>query len=543
MPKTHSTRGIIWTIVFTIALPIWLVAQNHYERLAQLDVQHYAFSLMLNETEEIRGNALIQIRFKQTISTFDLDLTNQGTNGIGIRVNGVLLGDEPLKFEHKDDRLTIHLPSPAKTNETHAFRIDYQGIPADGLVIDQNKFGDKTFFGDNWPNRAHHWLPTVDHPSDKASVEFIVTAPDHFQVVANGIQLEETNLDNGLKLTHWAETVPLPTKVMVIGVAPFAVRLAGETHGIPVSTWVFPDNRLEGFYDFEPAVGILDWFITNVAPYPHKKLANVQSKTRYGGMENASNIFYFENSVTGGRERESLIAHEIAHQWFGNSASEANWHHVWLSEGFATYFTILYNESVHGVDAARKELIEDRQQVIRFTNRNFRPVVDTTITNYNQLLNALSYQKGSWVLHMLRQEVGDSTFWRGVRAYYSKYKFSNALTTDFQKVMEEVSAKDLAQFFQQWIFTAGHPQLQVTWKYDTVNQEITLQVNQTQKNAVFKFPMDIAISNTQNTEKQIETLKIDQQNQTFKIKTAQAPVNIQLDPDIKLLFEGEVQKL
>ena len=142
---------------------------------------------------------------------------------------------------------------------------------------------------------------------------------------------------------------------MVFGAADFAVQLAGEHEGIPVSSWIFKEQKEKGFYDYAMALPVLEFFTKNVAPYPYEKLANVQSKTRYGGMENASCIFYYEASVKGDRSSEALIAHEIAHQWFGNSASEANWHHVWLSEGFATYWTHLYFEQTQD-----KSIFENR---------------------------------------------------------------------------------------------------------------------------------------------------------------------------------------
>ncbi len=538
MPKLHFTL-----LLFCLAALLWpdeMHAQRHYERLAQLDVQHYAFSLTLNDTsEEIRGIALVKIQFRQAVSAFYLDLKNKQRTGIGMAVSAVLLDNNPLKWQHQNDRLTIQLPQLARLDTTYTFRIDYQGIPADGLIIDQNKFGHRTFFGDNWPNRAHHWLPTVDHPSDKASVEFIVTAPVQWQVVANGILLEKTNLGNGLTLTHWAETVPLPTKVMVIGVAPFAVRLAGEVQGIPVTSWVFPENRLEGFYDYEPALDILDWFITHVGPYPYRKLANVQSKTRYGGMENASNIFYFENSVTGRRGQERLIAHEIAHQWFGNSASEANWHHVWLSEGFATYMTNLYVEQAEGHEAFVALLETQRQQVVSYAKRNLVPIIDTTVTDYNRLLNTNSYQKGGWVLHMLRQEVGDSLFWQGIRTYYARYAGSNALTDDFRVVMETVSGRDLQTFFQQWLYSAGHPKLEVKWRYDAAAGLILGSIRQTQKTPIFEVPLDIAVHQDPASAPQVHTVRLQGAETTFELPAARAPERLLFDPNVRLLFEGK----
>src|SRR5204862_717351 len=187
-----------------------------------------------------------------------------------------------------------------------------------------------------------------------------------YEVIGNGIKIEESLLSAKQKLTHWHEAVDISTKVMVIGAARFAIQFVGEINNIPVESWVYPQNREEGFHDYAAAKKILDFFINHIGPYSYKKLANVQSKTKYGGMENASNIFYFENSVNGKADHESLLAHEIAHQWFGDSASETDWHHVWLSEGFATYFTNVYNEFTYGEDKRAADMAEDRKQVIAF---------------------------------------------------------------------------------------------------------------------------------------------------------------------------------
>lgn len=515
-----------------------LTAQSpaYNPQINSIDVQHYRFNLTLkDDTDRIEGLAEITLRFKQAGNSFMLDLTNVKA-GKGMEVSAVSSNNTALKFSHGNDHLSITLPTTIPAGESITVSVQYAGIPADGLIIDANKFGDRTFFGDNWPNRAHHWLPTVDHPSDKASVEFIVTAPDHYQVVGNGIQIEETNLDGDLRRTHWKETVLLPTKVMVIGVAPFAVQLAGEVQGIAVSSWVFPDNRTEGFADYSQAVEVLEWFHKNIAPYPYRKLANVQSKTRYGGMENASNIFYFENSVNGKKEREDLIAHEIAHQWFGNSASEANWYHVWLSEGFATYSTHLYHEAKYGAASLAERMRKDRFTVVRYAERKLAPIVDTTVTDINDVLNTNSYQKGSWVLHMLRHEIGDAAFWKGYRTYYQKYQGSNALTSDLQKVMEEASGKSLSTFFKQWIFQAGQPELKVDWKYDTTKKELEVSVQQVQATP-FSFPLDVHFLDENKKLVLEKTLPINKSQEQFRFPLASAPKDIKLDPNAYLLFK------
>src|SRR5690606_37201773 len=206
-----------------------------------------------------------------------------------------------LQFTHKGDELTITLPGDggATSGNRYAIEVAYSGEPADGLILSKNKHGGRTLFGDNWPNRARHWLPTVDHPSDKATVEFIVEAPDHYQVVSTGARVEESDIEGDRRRTHTRSEVPIATKVMVIGVARFAVDHVREVNGIPGSSWVYPQDRDAGFSDDARAAAILDYFDSHIGPYPYLKLANVQSKTRYGGMENAGNIFYSEGSVTG----------------------------------------------------------------------------------------------------------------------------------------------------------------------------------------------------------------------------------------------------
>ena len=291
-----------------------------YPRNWDVDILHYAFSLTLrDDTDEIVGDAEITIRFaKAGIDEFTLDLIGMDGNGeTGMTVASVSRAGDPVEYTHAADRLTVSMTTSSTAEERRTYRISYRGVPADGLIIDENKYGDRTFFGDNYPERARHWLPTVDHVSDKATVEWLVTAPNHYQVVGTGSLVERSDLPAGTRLTHWRSTVPISPKVMVIGVARFAVQQVAVVDGVPLQTWVYPQNRDEGFYDFALAEKVLRFFDGHIGEFPYAKLANVQSKTRYGGMENASNIFYSEGSVSGMRRGEGLIAHEVAHQWFG----------------------------------------------------------------------------------------------------------------------------------------------------------------------------------------------------------------------------------
>ena len=417
--------------LFTFFLACFFISSNAQSKI---DVLSYSFTIELNDNSDaIIGSAGISIIAKENFTSFSLDLSMPNKYQKGMIVSAVDFktpNSVKPKFKQESDKLIIDFQNSIKKGDTINILIAYEGIPSDGLIISKNKYGHRTFFADNWPNRGHNWLPCVDDPADKASVEFIVTAPQNYQVVANGILIEETNLTNDKKLTHWKEDVPIATKVMVIGVADFAVNLAGMIDNcIPVYSWVYPEEKDKGFYDYAQALEILPFFIKNVGPYGYKKLANVQSKTTFGGLENANTIFYHENSIDGTRRSETLLSHEIAHQWFGNMATEKSFAHLWLSEGFATYMTVLYMENKHGADTARKMLEDDRLQVIEFAKTSDRSIVDET-KDYMELLNINSYQKAGWVLHMLHRQLGDSIFWKSVRSYYAAYAGKNADTKD-----------------------------------------------------------------------------------------------------------------
>lgn len=513
-----------------------LFAQKHHERFGAIDIQHYRFELQLNdENDKINGIAQITVKFKTAANDFYLDLTNEN-NGKGMKVLALMQQNSKVPFDHKNNKLNIRFA--AKPGEIKTFTIAYEGVPETGLIISKNKYGDRTFFGDNYPDRGQHWLPLVDHPSDKATVEWIVTAPSHYQVVGNGRLVERTNINDKTTLTHWKTDVELPTKVMVIGAARFAIQNVANVYGTTVSSWVYPQDREKGFYDYAPAAPILDWFINHVGDYPFAKLANVQSKTQFGGMENAGNIFYSENSVTGTRNVEGLLAHEIAHQWFGNSASEGNWHHAWLSEGFATYFTILYMEQKYGKARAQESLIANRQQVIAFSKNNRVPIVNTAIENYMEILNANTYQKGGWVLHMLRNKVGDQQFWEAIKLYYTKYTLSNALTDDLKDVFEYVTGLDLDSFFAQWVYQAGQPELNASWSYN--NGTLNMQLQQNQKES-FVFDLEVELI-YENGVSEVKTIQVNSKTQQWTPKLNSKPVKITLDPDVKLLMEASISE-
>ncbi|MCZ6641977.1 MAG: M1 family aminopeptidase, partial [Gammaproteobacteria bacterium] len=337
------------------------------------------------------------------------------------------------------------------------------------------------------------------------------------------------------------QSVPISTYLMVIGAARFAVQHVESVDGIPIQTWVFPQDKAAGFALFGEARKPLEFFAERIGPYPYEKLANVQSTNRYGATEFASSIFYGER-IFGRGNAFGLMVHEIAHQWFGDSITTNDWNHVWLSEGFATYLTHLYFEET----VSRERLIEgmkrDRQQVIRNAQRNpDQPLVDYRLP-VEQTLTGDAYRKGAWLLHMLRHKIGDETFWSGLRQYYRKYRDKNAVSEDFQKVMEEVSGQELGTFFRQWLYTPAHPKFTGDWHYEEATTQLIVRLNQVQPHHRFSVPLELGIWYDGAEEPRIEKVQINDKSQTFQFRVPAPPVSVVLDPQTWLLMEAQFAK-
>ena len=516
---------------------------DDYPRTPGLDVLHYTFRLELSDaTDEIIGETTVVVRFVSEGGTdFHLDLIGK-KEITGMTVSAISEDGEPATFTHEDDRIHISPLSPGKAGERRSYTIRYRGVPADGLVIANNKHGERTFSADNWPNKTHHWLPTLDHPYDKATCEFVIAAPDHYQVVANGLKLEETNLAADRRRTHWKQSVPIATWLMVISVARYAVQYVDDYQGTSIQTWVFPRDRDAGFYDFARAKRPLAFFSSYIGPYSYEKLANVQVTAPVGATEAATSIFYQQDFVTGDRERENTITHEIAHHWFGNAVTEDDWDHVWLSEGFATYFTLLFIEYAYGRDRFVEGLMRSRERVFEFYKDNpDYHIVHDNLTDMSKVTTRNTYQKGAWVLHMLRGLMGDESFWAGIREYYRRFRDTNASTQDFRHVMEEFSGEDLSWFFHQWLYQGGKLEYRGRWSYDGEQKQLELELDQVQTDGTtFRMPVEIGIYGA--GEPQIERLQVDERKTRFTIALEEPPTTVVLDPNSWVLMESELAR-
>lgn len=511
-----------------------------------IDIKHYAFEINLSDSnDEIRGIATITIDFKEVgVRNFRLDFVNQKADkeNKGMAIDAITVGDQAIHYTHQNDEIILDLPSPSTKKQTIIFTIKYHGVPLDGLRIGKTKLGDRSFFNENWPNRARHWLPTLDHPSDKATSEFKVIAPTHYKVISNGLLLEESELGNNVKLTHWKQSVPSSCWLFVIGVAEFAVQYLEPFMGKSIETWVYAKNREAGFYDFqEPTKKVLEFYSQYVGPFAYEKLANIQTPSVNGGMESSSAIFYGEDLVTGKRSERTrnVVIHEIAHQWFGNSVTETTWDDAWLSEGFATFFTLLFIENEYGKEEYTKGIAKAKKTVLDLLVKmpDFS-IVSPRTAEKELVITGITYQKGAWILHMLRDLMGEVNFKKGIQSYYAKFYTSSATTDDFRIEMEKASGMDLKIFFNQWLFQPTIPKLNVNWTYDAKAKRLRITLDQVQKgDVIFDMPVEIAYYKKGSNAPTLLKIRLNkkQNSQTFKLK--EAPEKLEVDPRNVLLFE------
>jgi len=464
-------------------------------------------------------------------------------------IDSITINNQSAPYQRSAGLINIKLGQRLDRGSSAVVVVSYHGKPKDGLVLTNDKAGKPSAVGDNWPNRAHHWIPSLDHPSAKATVTFSINAPAHDVVVANG-KLEAVTDAAGMRRSWtYTESVPIPPYCMIIAVGDFAV-VQPATQDVPLSYYVPQTDKIFAAHGFGSAGASLKFFSQAVAPYPYEKLALIIGATRFGGMENSSAIV-FPSTLFDARSQQALssvfkipeglrdvVAHEIAHQWFGDSVTESTWADLWLSEGFADYFAGLFIQRYEGELAFQRYMKHESDSYFTYEKNTRTPIHDTNTEDLFKLLNANNYQKGAWVLHMLRGELGDDAFFRGIRIYYEAHKNSTANSNDLRAALEQASGKDLQEFFARWIYGAGHPVYQLSWKWNSKTNKVRLTLDQLQREPAFPNAVVVEIV-TANGRRRI-VLKPTNKQTTDEVKLDSQPTNIQIDPENLILKKANV---
>jgi aminopeptidase N len=532
-------------LLFLLCLPSGLAAQRLERVIESWRPIHYDVALSFNDQlTEISG-----ARTEITLEVLAPNLTKIDLDFGEMPIDAVTLAGSPARFERRPEVLDVFLPRAPKRGDQLKLTITYHGRPKDGLIFATDRDGKPSATGDNWPNRVHHWIPCLDHPSAKATVSFMVAAPPRELVVANGKALTLTRNGTAPSVWRFEEIKPIPAYCMVIAVSEGAKIDANPPAGTLLSYYVPQKDAAYAAKGFAPAASALAFFSQTVAPYPYEKLALIIGATRFGGMENSSAIVFtstlFEtrsNDKMSPRfdiptRIEDVVAHEIAHQWFGDSVTESTWADLWLSEGFATYFAGLFIEKHESEEAFRQYMRDAATRYFAYEKQRNAPIHDTETQDLMKLLNPNNYEKGAWVLHMLRKRIGDEAFFKALRDYYNNHRDANATTEDLRRALEKTSGKNLKEFFARWVYAAGHPRYQIVWgsMERRAGAFLMVELKQLQEGHAFLDPVPIEF--TVNGQKKRETIYPKGKITGVSIRLDANPTSVEIDPDGTLLKE------
>lgn len=461
------------------------IPEDYYSRnQTKIDVQHYSMEIEIFHREKsIAGNAIISgIITEQGIDHIDLNF-HDNMNISKLSING-----NHADFSQTNTTLSIVLPN--SDMDEFQINIEYNGTPRN-LYFGSFNFHEyknqPVVYTINEPIFASTWFPCNDLPNDKATYDIIIINDSSYVSVSNGSLIEENSFGDK-RSYHWKTDYPTSSYLVAIYSGKYeriTDKYLWNDEIMDLEYYVFPDQVGRASIDFADHKNYLDFFSSTFGAYPFikEKYGIAEILWRRGAIENQTITGLGTNFITGKKQYESLLLHELAHHWWGNAVGPDTWRDVWLNEGFATYCEGLYLEEKNGSEYLKRFM----ESKIRFFDESklYNPGVN--------LFHRLVYDKGAWVLHMLRSDIGDKEFFNGLRNYYNKYKYKNASTFDFITVMESASGKNLSQFFEQWV-TVGRGIIEIEYNYEQSNNDLLLNIAQVQTGYEdYHFPLDIKI--------------------------------------------------
>lgn len=416
-----------------------------------------------------------------------------GSNPLTLTIDG-----KAAATTRDGDVLRARLPAAIDAGAAFVYDAEYSGKPGRGLSF-RNAGGPpdgkahKVLFTDGWPDWARSWLPGVDHPLRRAAVALVVdgsVTKAGMRVVTNG-KFKETRADGSLV---FEEPVEIPTYLIALAIGEYAcIDRAAASPNAPegdLNYFVYPWNYEKAKREFAEIDSILHFYEKTLAPFPYPKLSYVQVPTRFGGMENAACIF-IDEKIDLGVPNAGIHAHELAHQWFGDSIGIADWSDVWLSEGFASYFEAVYNNKTETELARRMGEMQDTLLALPMTKE--KPIVGPIPEKLDELLNAMSYQKGACVLHALRKFAGEEAFWKGIHRHIQTNGGRAIRTADFARAFGEGAGKDIGKFIEIWTRTKGFPVFSEPISKSNAAGKLTITIEQRQTTAVFPCAFELEI--------------------------------------------------
>lgn len=506
---------------------------------ARFDVEHYALDLAIDPVERsLSGTCRIRLwPTTSELNSAELDL-------VGLRVEGVLdVSGRALSFRQDEQSLRVELAETVALGTPAEFTVRYSGRPVRGLYFTAERDGVPTqLYSHGECVDARAWFPCQDEPWERATSELRVTVPRAWRVSAAG-ELLERREDGATATETWRTTFPHPAYLETLVAGEFAVETS-SWDGIPLAYAAAPRLASELHATFDETAQVLAFFSSRTGVrYPYPKYAqNCVDGFQYGGMENVSATTLVDSCVTDAAARADasaigLIAHEAAHQWFGDLVTCANWSNAWLNEGFATYFTALYLEAARGADEFSVAMDDQRRSwLARDVGSNRRPMVYAAPGD--PILNFFSghvYEGGAVRLHHLRGLLGDAAFFRGVQLYLGENSGRGVVTDDLRGALETASGRSLRSHFDRWFLSPGHPRIEFVPSYSADRREIAIDVRQTQESAPFPCLIEVEIADENGV--RVERMELEGRSEQFVLYQALAPKWVRLDPRCALPAE------
>jgi aminopeptidase N len=526
-----------------------------YPSARQYDLQHVKLDLAFDwEQREISGTAtevLVPLRSGVAEVTF---------HAVGLEVHRARLAGYPedlgVSTDAAAETLTVTLPKAYGPDDRLEIAIEYSAHPKTGLYFvgpdDGYPNKPRQIWSQGETNDNRGWFPSWDLPDDRATSELLATVPATWTAVGNGRLVETVTRPDGRRTFHWQMDVAHSNYLTSV-VAGELVRVADAWHDIPVEYYVPPGQEERARRSFGKTPDMLEFFSAKTGrPYPYAKYAQTTAiDFTSGGMENISATTQTVSTLHDEKDEEDfpsagLVAHEAAHQWFGDLITCRDWSELWLNEGFASYFGALYAEHDKGTDELAAEIDEAREDYFAEDAEKYRrPIATRRFVEPNNLFDSTTYEKGALVLHMLRGMAGDEAFFAGIRRYVERFAGQTVTTADFQGAMEEATGLSLGPLFDGWVRGAGHPELAVRWDWSAEDRTVRLHVEQKQEitpeTGLFAFPLEIAWVSSSGVETQRLAIEA-RQAQDFVISRGARPDTIVIDPNGWLLAKVDFTK-
>jgi aminopeptidase N len=496
------------------------------------------------EGKKVEGEATLQIKDIKPTQSISLD-------AVGFEVKQVSLGKGsdsavPAKFTYDGNKLAIDLGSRWAVGQEGVVHVSYRvKDPKDGLHFfapsKEDPEAPLLMWSQGEPTSNRYWIPCYDEPDQRQTTEIIATVPQGNEVVSNGklISKKENSADKTVTY-DWRQDKRHPSYLVTLVVGKFEV-VTEEWKGIPVMYYVAPGRKPEVQPTFARTRDMLTHFSKQFGvDYPWDKYAQVMCYQFGGGMENTSattmgdRILLDERSLLD-RNSDSIISHEMAHQWWGDMVTCRDWSHLWLNEGFASYAEALWDEHHKGKDEYAYNMYRKSNPAIQ--GGKTRPVMDRRYTSPGAMFDGRSYPKGAWVLHMLRHQVGDEAFWKGIKAYATQYQFQSAESGDFRRAMEKATGRNLDRFFYDWVERAGNPELEVTTEYLPDDQQVKIVAKQTQVGEAFQFPLKVVLYCSGSTNPMVLDQEMTEKELTLRVPVTGSLMRVDVDPDQAILSE------